>query len=51
VAAEGGIVITMVANDAALEAITTGDDGLLQRLGPGKVYLVMSTVAPATVRR
>jgi 3-hydroxyisobutyrate dehydrogenase-like beta-hydroxyacid dehydrogenase len=51
VVTEGGIVITMVANDAALEATTTGDDGLLQRFGPGNIYLVMSTVAPATALR
>lgn len=43
----GGIVITMVANDAALEAVTTGADGLLERLGQGGVHLSMSTVSPA----
>jgi 3-hydroxyisobutyrate dehydrogenase-like beta-hydroxyacid dehydrogenase len=51
VVAEGGIVITMVPNDAALDSVTSGDGGLLQRVGPGNVYLVMSTVAPATAER
>ncbi len=51
VVAEGGIVITMVANDAALDSITLGESGILDRLGPSNVYLVMSTVAPATAAR
>lgn len=45
----GGIVVTMVSNDAALEAVTTGSGGVLERLGPGGIHLVTSTVAPATV--
>jgi 3-hydroxyisobutyrate dehydrogenase-like beta-hydroxyacid dehydrogenase len=51
VVAASGVIITMVANDAALQATTTGDGGLLQRLGPDNVYLVMSTVAPATAQQ
>ncbi|GAC1449424.1 MAG: NAD(P)-dependent oxidoreductase [Ktedonobacterales bacterium] len=51
VVVDGGMVITMVSNDAALESITTGPGGLLQRLGPGSVHVVMSTVAPATAKR
>jgi 3-hydroxyisobutyrate dehydrogenase-like beta-hydroxyacid dehydrogenase len=46
----GGIVVTMVADDAALEAVTFGADGLLNRLGDG-VHLSMSTIAPRTARR
>ena len=51
VVVEGGIVITMVADDAALESITMGDGGVLGRFGPGNIFLVMSTVAPATAQR
>lgn len=47
----GGIVITMVSNDAALEAVTTGEGGVLERLGPEGIHLVMSTVAPSTVAK
>lgn len=47
----GGIVITMVSNDAALEAVTTGSGGVLERLGPEGVHLVTSTVAPETAAR
>jgi len=47
----GGIVVSMVANDNALESITLGEDGLLSRLGPGGVHISMSTIAPATARR
>lgn len=47
----GGIVITMVANDAALEHVTLGEEGILQRLGPGGVHISMSTVSPAIARK
>jgi 3-hydroxyisobutyrate dehydrogenase-like beta-hydroxyacid dehydrogenase len=46
----GGIVVTMVANDAALEEMTLGLEGLLSRLGNG-IHLSMSTIAPRTARR
>lgn len=47
----GGIVISMVSNDAALEHIVLGDGAFLQRLGPGGIHISMSTIAPATARR
>jgi 3-hydroxyisobutyrate dehydrogenase-like beta-hydroxyacid dehydrogenase len=31
----GGIVVMMLANDAALEAVTLGNDGVTARLGQG----------------
>jgi 3-hydroxyisobutyrate dehydrogenase-like beta-hydroxyacid dehydrogenase len=40
----------MVTDDAALEAIAGGPDGLLAGLGPGKVYVDMSTVSPRVSR-
>src|SRR5216684_29735 len=49
-AAPGGIVVTMVSDDRALEEVTLGPDGLLERLGDG-VHLSMSTIAPRTARR
>ena len=51
-AAEGAdIVITMLSNDAVLEAVTLGADGVLAGLKPGAVHLSMSTVSPETSRR
>jgi 3-hydroxyisobutyrate dehydrogenase-like beta-hydroxyacid dehydrogenase len=47
----GGIAITMVADDAALENVTVGAGGLAERLGRGGIHISMSTVAPATARR
>ncbi|SRR6266446_2269210 len=47
----GGIVITMVANDSALESVVLGEDGFLERLGPNGIHLSMSTVSPATARK
>ena len=44
----GGIVVTMVTDDRALEDITLGANGLLDRLGDG-VHLSMSTIAPFNV--
>jgi len=47
----GGVAITMVADDAALEQVTLGAGGLAERLGRGGIHISMSTVAPATTRR
>jgi len=46
VAAAADVVLSMVSDDAALEAITAGADGILAGLAPGKVYIDMSTVSP-----
>lgn len=51
VATPGGIVVTMVADDHALESVVLGDDGIVDRLGPDGVHVSMSTVAPATAAR
>lgn len=47
---QSDVTFSMVANDAALQAITTGDDGVLAGLKAGQVYADMSTVSPALVR-
>jgi 3-hydroxyisobutyrate dehydrogenase-like beta-hydroxyacid dehydrogenase len=47
VAEDAGVVFTMVTGTDALRAVTEGPDGLLAGLGPGKVYVDMSTVSPA----
>jgi 3-hydroxyisobutyrate dehydrogenase-like beta-hydroxyacid dehydrogenase len=46
----GGIVITMVSNDGALEAVTLGPKGLVSALGTG-VHISLSTVSAGVVRR
>src|SRR5260370_34833145 len=46
---KGGVLITMLADDRALESII--DENLLRALGNGGVHLSMSTIAPATARR
>lgn len=50
VVSAGGIVITMLANDQALEEIVLGHDGIGSKLGEGGIHLSMSTVAPKTSR-
>lgn len=51
VARAGGLVITMVADDAALESIVLGDAAIAKQIAPGGIHLSMSTVAPATIRK
>ena len=50
VVTSGGIVATIVWDDAALESIVMSD-GFLERLGPGGIHLVMSTVLPETAKK
>jgi 3-hydroxyisobutyrate dehydrogenase-like beta-hydroxyacid dehydrogenase len=50
VAATVDIVVSMVTDDQALEAVTSGSDGILAGLAPGKVYVDMSTVSPRASR-
>jgi 3-hydroxyisobutyrate dehydrogenase-like beta-hydroxyacid dehydrogenase len=47
----GGIAISMLSNDAALEAVTLGPQGILAGLGQGGLHISMSTVSPATSQR
>ena len=51
VASPGGVVITMLSDDAALEAVVVGVDTIAHRLAPGGIHISMSTVAPATSRK
>lgn len=40
------IVFSMVANDQALQSITTGDDGILKNARAGCIHVSMSTISP-----
>lgn len=44
------VVFSMVTDTGALEAVTSGPDGLIAGLGAGKVYVDMSTVSVASSR-
>src|ERR1700687_4424928 len=50
VAAASDVTLSMVMDTAALEAVTQGPDGVIAGLGPGKMYVEMSTVSPALER-
>ena len=50
VASASELVITMVTDNAALEAVSDGPNGILAGLGAGKIFAEMSTTAPALVR-
>jgi 3-hydroxyisobutyrate dehydrogenase-like beta-hydroxyacid dehydrogenase len=49
--AAAGIVITFVADDAALEEVVLGPQGIAARLGAGGIHLSMSTIAPTTAQK
>ena len=49
-AAAAQVVFSMVTDDAALAAITSGPDGILAGLPPGSIYVDMSTVSPHASR-
>src|SRR6185312_5400005 len=51
VVAASDITFSMVTNTQALQAIIEGPDGIMQALGPCKIYIDMSTVSPAVSRR
>ena len=42
------VTFSMVRDTVALQAVAQGPDGLLAGLGPGKIYVDMSTVSPAS---
>jgi 3-hydroxyisobutyrate dehydrogenase-like beta-hydroxyacid dehydrogenase len=50
VAAAAEVVFSMVTDDAALAAVTSGPDGILAGLRPGALYIDMSTVSPCASR-
>ncbi|MGH2505789.1 MAG: NAD(P)-dependent oxidoreductase, partial [Ktedonobacterales bacterium] len=50
VVAASDIIFSMVTNTAAMQAVCEGPDGILAALGPGKVYVDMSTISPAISR-
>lgn len=47
---EAAFVVTMVTDDAALRAVTTGTTGVLPSMPPGAVHISCSTVGPETTR-
>lgn len=51
VAEQSEIIITCLPNPAIVEATALGDDGILEGLIPGKIYMDMSTIEPETTRR
>src|SRR5690348_4523703 len=48
---EGGIAITMVGDDRALDEVTLGEHGFGSRLGQGGIHLCMATVSSDIARR
>jgi 3-hydroxyisobutyrate dehydrogenase-like beta-hydroxyacid dehydrogenase len=51
VATPGGVVISMLADDPAVESVVVGDAGIASRLAPDGIHISMSTIAPATALR
>ncbi len=51
VAESADIIFTMVTNTSALQEVLTGPEGIMHGLGPGKIYIDMSTVSPDISRK
>ena len=50
-ACTAGAVITMLADDAAVEAVSLGDGGIISNLGRGGLHISMSTISVALANR
>ena len=50
-ACQGEAVVTMLADDRAVEGIVFGDQGVIGSLGPGAIHLSMSTISVALSER
>ena len=51
VAEQADIIISMIPDDSALEAVAVGPQGIFQSARQGRIYIDMSTVSPATSAR
>ena len=51
VAEAADVIFTMVTHTNALHEVVSGSDGILDGLGPGKIYIDMSTVSPHASRK
>ncbi len=51
VAEKSDIVITMVTNSAAVEAVILGPSGVIEGVRPGMIVIDMSTISPSVTRR
>jgi 3-hydroxyisobutyrate dehydrogenase-like beta-hydroxyacid dehydrogenase len=49
--AAADVVITMLTDDAAVDAVYAGERGLIRAPAPGRLFVEMSTILPATVQR
>ncbi len=50
VAASGGIVFTMLADDKAVEDVCLGERTFVEKLGSGGIHVSLSTISPGTAR-
>jgi len=50
-ACQGDVVITMLADDGAVESIVFGEGGVLKSLGKGAIHVSMSTISVALSER
>jgi 3-hydroxyisobutyrate dehydrogenase-like beta-hydroxyacid dehydrogenase len=50
-AARGDVVITMLANDEAVESVVFGDEGVFGALRPSAIHISMSTISVALAER
>ncbi len=51
VGAHGDIIEVIVVDDAQVEAVVLGDDGVMAGARPGSIIAIHSTIRPATIRK
>jgi len=51
VAAHSDVIEVIVVDDAQVEAVVLGDDGVVDGARPGSIVVIHSTIRPATVRK
>jgi 3-hydroxyisobutyrate dehydrogenase-like beta-hydroxyacid dehydrogenase len=51
VAQPGGVVLTMLADDRAVEEVCLAAGSFVERLGAGGIHISLSTISPLTARR
>ena len=45
------LIFSIVSDDSAVDAISSGNDGLIAQMNPGSVHVCLSTIAPSTAGR
>jgi 2-hydroxy-3-oxopropionate reductase len=51
VGSKAGVIVSMLPDDAVVEKVALGENGLIEGMAPGSILVDMSTISPTTARR